>query len=61
MSDKKSPRLTLDKEKTLSMEFPLDSEQIVAIRKCLENADLKVVVHEVDLTHGRGRDGWLYD
>lgn len=61
MSTRKTPKLSLDNEKTLTMEFPVDSDQIQAIRKCLEGGSLKVVVHEVDLAHGRGRDGWLYD
>lgn len=61
MPTRKSPKLELDKEKTLSMEFPLDSDQVAAIKKCLESKSLKVVVQEVDLSQGRARDGWLYD
>lgn len=61
MPTKKTPVLNLDKENTLTMEFSLDTEQVQAIRKCIEGGSLKVVVHDVDLSHARGRGGWLYD
>ena len=45
----------------VKLDFPLDTQTIAAIHRCIAKGTLRVTVNRVDLSAGRLRGPWLYD
>jgi hypothetical protein len=45
----------------LSLNIPLDAEQIEAIQRCIKKGKLNIRISKVDLAAGKVGEAWLYD
>ncbi|HVG35270.1 MAG TPA: hypothetical protein VM911_19540 [Pyrinomonadaceae bacterium] len=45
----------------LQLDFPINSQKVAAIQRCIAKGKLTVTLSRVDLALGRLGDAWLYD